>query len=288
MSARVIVLVLNWCNETDTAVCLDSLAASRHDDLEVLLIDNASPDGSGARLHARFPDLPYLQTGDNLGYAGGNNRGFAWALERGSDYVLVLNDDTVVDPDCIPRLVRTADDSGAAVVAPQILYYDEPEVIWFGGGRFSTGRGMGLHLQENATLDRGTAAVPITFACGCCFLIRADVLRAVGGFDESFFAYVEDAELSLRLARRGYTMMYEPRARVLHRLRRGAEESPFQIRQRDVNRRRMVRLHYDAFDRVRFAAWFYPTRLMHLANFIARGEWPKARAILDGMFAPLR
>jgi GT2 family glycosyltransferase len=284
---RVTVIVLNWCNEPETAECVESLLASRYDALTILIIDNASPDGSGPALHARFPRIPYLQTGANLGYAGGNNRGFEWALEHGAEYVMVLNDDTVVDRVCVAKLVETAERTGAAVVAPQILYFHEPETVWYGGGRYSVGRGMGLHLHENGPAQASESATPVTFVCGCCFLVRADVLRDVGGFDESFFAYVEDAEFSLRLVRRGYNLMYQPAARVWHRLRRGAEETPFQIRQRDRNRRRMVRLHYGSFDRARFALWFYPTRLMHLARFVARGEWAKVKALVDGMTSPL-
>ncbi len=284
---RVVAVVLNWCNEPDTATCLESLAASRYDALTVLLVDNGSPDSSGDRLHARFPGVAYLQTGTNFGYAGGNNRGFTWALEHGADYVLVLNDDTVIDPDCVPALVRAAEETGAAIVAPQIRYYDQPELIWYGGGRHSVGRGMGVHRYENARADVPQHRERITFACGCCFLFRAEVLRAVGGFDESFFAYVEDTELSLRLARRGYTIWYEPAATVLHRITRGAQETPFQIRQRDTNRRRMVRLHYGAVDRARFAFWYYPTRMIHLLNYVARRDWARARAILDGTFGRL-
>ena len=277
-------IVLNWCNESETAACLDALAASRYPALTVLLIDNGSPDGSGERLHARFPTISYLQTGANLGYAAGNNRGFDWALASGADFVLVLNDDTVIDPDCIGALVRASREAGAAVAAPQILYFDEPQRVWYGGGVFSTMRAMGLHLRENQPLDASEQRLPITFVCGCCFMIPADVLRTVGGFDESYFAYVEDAELSLRLARAGRVMVYEPAARVLHRIKRGAQSTPFQIRQRDRNRRKLVARHYGIIDRLRFTLWFYPTRAVHFARYVARGQWQHMRAIVAGAF----
>ncbi len=284
---HVVVIVLNWCAESDTAACLESLRASTYQKLTVLLMDNASPDGSGERLHARFPELPYLQTGENLGYAGGNNRGFDWALAHGADYVMVLNDDTVVSADCVERLVAAAAESAAAVAVPQIFYFDEPEVVWYAGGTLSVGRGMGYHLRENQPRDRSQERRAITFVCGCCFLIRSDVLRAVGGFEESFFAYVEDLELSLRLQRSGHTAVYDPTAHVLHRIQRGAPETPFQLRQRDRNRRAMSRMHYGAWDRLRFSLWFYPTRLIHLARYTALGRWSHARAILSGTFGSL-
>jgi GT2 family glycosyltransferase len=287
MSARVTAIVLNWCKESDTASCLESLAGSRHDALDVLLVDNGSSDGSGERLHARFPNVAYLQTGTNLGYAGGNNRGIQRALEGNTEYLLVLNNDTVVDAACVANLVRASEETGAPVVAPLISYFDEPDRVWYGGGAFSRMRALGRHLLENELIDPVQTRAATTFVCGCCFLMRADVARRIGGFDESFFAYVEDVELSVRLAKAGVAMLYEPSARVLHRVTRHDAGSPFQIRQRDRNRRRLVRLHYDLAARVGFGCWFYPTRFAHLLRYSARRDWPRARAIVEGALGRL-
>jgi GT2 family glycosyltransferase len=287
VTARVVAIVLNWCNESDTAACLDSLLASSYAHLEVLLIDNGSPDGSGERLHQRYPSLPYLQTGSNTGYAGGNNRGFEWALARDAAFVLVLNNDTLVDRDCVAELVKAATETGAAVAAPQITYYDDPDRVWYGGGRFSVRRALGVHDGENEPVDAAQQRSMVTFVCGCCFLVRADTIRSVGGFDETFFAYVEDAELSLRVTRAGGTMVYEPRARLLHRIQPNATPSPFQLRQRERNRRRLVARHYGMGEWLRFALWFYPTRLMHIARYVATGDWSRARAVVSGTFRSL-
>lgn len=284
MSPRVTVIVLTYCNEAEAADCIESLLRSRYPELTILLVDNASPDGSGERLRDRFPQIEYLQTGFNGGYTAGNNRGIEWALARGADFLLILNDDTVVDPDCIPRLVETARETRAAVVAPQIVYHDEPEVVWYGGGTLSRVRAMGTHLRENEPRDHQSRQVEVSFVCGCCFLIQAGVVRSVGGFDETFFTYVEDTELSVRLAATGHRMVYDSAAIVLHRIGRSAPATEFQIRQRDRNRRKLVARHYGLLDRARFAAWFYPTRGVHLARYVARGEWSKAKAIVDGAF----
>jgi GT2 family glycosyltransferase len=281
-------IVLNWCNEHDTAACVESLRASHYEPLTILIVDNGSPDGSGDRLHARFPDAPYLQTGTNLGYAGGNNRGITWAIDHGADYVLIVNDDTVIDADCVGALVKAADETGAAAAAPRIVYFDDPHRVWYGGGAFSVSRAIGVHVLQDGDASVEQRRAHVTFVCGCCFLMRASVVRTVGAFDERFFAYVEDAELSHRLTRAGYTLVYEPQGRVLHRVRPGVVETPFQIRQRDRNRRRLVARHYGMFDRLRFAAWFYPTRAAHLARYAARGDWPRAGAIVDGMFGSIR
>ena len=283
-SAHVVVIVLNWCREEDTAECLASLAASDWPRLTVLLVDNASADGSGERLHARFPDVAYLQTGANLGYTGGNNRGFMWALAHGADHVVVLNNDTVVDPACIGHLVRSAE-SHARIggVAPKILVHGAPDVTWFAGGDLALTRGTALHRGEYAR-DRGEDVPgPITFMTGCCFLLTRDALERVGGFEESFFAYNEDVDLSYRLLQAGYTLHYEPRARLHHKVPpAGTQPSAFQIQQRDRNRRRFVALRLGAAARLRFAAWFYATRVLLVTRYLVRRDGERARAILRG------
>ena len=287
MSARVTAIVLNWCKEADTAACLESLASSRYDALDVLLVDNGSPDGSGDRLHSRYPAVDYLQTGVNLGYAGGNNRGIERALAGNADYLLVLNNDTVVDPECVANLVSASQTTGAPVVAPLIVYFGEPDRVWYGGGAFSRMRALGTHVLENERVDASQTRTSTAFVCGCCFLMRSDIARRIGGFDESFVAYVEDVELSVRLMKAGIEMLYEPAARVLHRVTPSDVASPSQIRQRDRNRRRVVRRHYDVVSRVGFGCWFYPTRVAHLLRSSALGDWPRARAIVEGAFSRL-
>ena len=285
---KVVVVVLNWCREADTAACLESLQASDYAALEVLLVDNGSPDGSGARLHRAFPDVPYLQTGRNLGFTGGNNAGIAWACEAGAEFVVVLNNDTVVEADCISRLVaaaRSGSDIGA--VAPTMLVHDAPDRIWYAGGSLSMLRGTGRHHGEGtvaATPSRDARPEPVSFITGCCILLTRPALATVGAFDEEYFAYVEDVDLSYRLTRAGFRLLHEPRARLLHRVPVAAEEpSPFQIVQRDRNRRRFVRLRLPWTRRAAFAAWFYPTRAIHLARYVARRDWARARAIWTGM-----
>lgn len=287
MAAHVTAIVLNWCNEEETAACLESLAASTYTPLDVLLVDNASPDGSGERLRARFPEVDYLETTTNIGYAGGNNRGMERALADGAEYLLILNDDTVVDRECIERLVQAMEESSAAVTAPQIVYFDDPDRVWYGGGTFSRLRGLGKHTRLDKPRDPTQSRATVSFVTGCCFLFRGTVFNDVGGFDESYFAYVEDAELSVRLAKHGQTMVYEPTAVVRHRIVPNAPPTPFQIRQRERNRRRLVRSHFGQFDRVRFALWFYPTRAVHAARYVLQRDWQRARAVLEGALNPL-
>lgn len=295
---RVVVIVLNWNGESDTSACLDSLAAQQDATFEVLLVDNASVDGSGERLHTRYPAIAYLQTRENIGYAGGNNLGIAWALDREAEWIVVLNNDTVLAPDCLHQLLAAAsNDSRIGALSPLVTRYDDPSRVWFAGGHLDKSRAVGVHDGENVSVAQWveTHAIaaparpwhPCTFLCGCCLLLRAEALRSVGPFRADFFAYVEDLELSYRLVRAGWTLGWVPSARLAHRVPPvGRAASAFQIRHRDRNRRRFVRTWYRPGWRLIFAAWFWPTRALLLLRFAVVGDRSRVRAVIAGMFEP--
>ncbi len=283
-TASVVAVVLNWSAEELTSECIDSLECSQYSRLRILLLDNGSPDGSGDRLHVRFPTIPYLQMGQNLGYCVANNRGIEWALAHGANYVLVVNNDAVVLPGAIGRLVDAANsEEDVAIVAPFIGYHDDPETAWYAGGDFSVLRGLGVHRVKSPA-EGLTKPEEISFATGCVCLISARAIREVGTFAEDFFAYVEDAEFCVRLRRAGYRILYEPRARALHHTPRLEDDpAPFKIRLRDRNRRRVMRRHFGPLVRISFLARFYVTRLILLIRYGARLDWPRAAAVVQGM-----
>ena len=285
---KVTAVVLNWCNEEVTSICIQSLLESDYSNLSILLVDNGSPDDSGRKLQASFPDIAFLQTGQNLGYTGGNNRGINWALEKDADYVLILNNDTELDSCAISKLLEAANNSEQKIggVAPKILYHDNPKRIWFAGGEFSKIKGLGLHWRDGELdrQDKEESICEITFMTGACCLLSAEALDKLNGFDEDFFAYVEDAELSLRMIQAGYQLLYQPAARVLHHCSPpGTPPSAFQIRQRDLNRRRIMRKHASLRKRLLFLARFYLTRGILLLGYVLTGDWKRAQAILQGM-----
>jgi GT2 family glycosyltransferase len=215
----VTVVVLNWNGKEVTEDCLRSLLASDYPDLCVVVVDNGSTDGSADYLSVRFPDLVILRNPVNLGFTGGSNQGIRHALENNADYILLLNNDTVVDRECVSHLVDAAESSRRyGALNPKIYYSDPPDRLWYAGGAFSLWRGVAQHWGRKS-VDRGqyNALREVTYVSGCALLVRASVLRTVGLLDETLFIYAEDADLSVRIRKAGYRLAYVPMARLWHK-----------------------------------------------------------------------
>jgi GT2 family glycosyltransferase len=217
---RVAVIVVNWNGRDITLACLESLSALTYSPAELIVVDNGSVDGSVEAIRARFPSVTLLALPENLRFAGGNNAGMREALAHGADLVLLLNNDTVVDADFLTHMVaRMEADRTCGMVAPKIYYFDRPERIWFAGGIISmwtgTMRHVGIREVDRCQFD---IARETGYGSGCCVLVRADVIRTIGMLDESYHIYSEDADWSMRVRRAGYKIMFEPRARVWHKV----------------------------------------------------------------------
>ena len=285
---RTIAVVLNYEREEMTALCVAALERSTTP-VGILIVDNASPNGSGARLQARFPQHDFLQTGANLGYAGGNARGMTRALAAGAERVFIVNDDAEAAPNCLALLHEALDaDPGAAAASPMMLHATPPGIVWWAGGRFNATRVMGSHegagvpVTEFADADGPPRSVEVL--CGCAMLVKAGALRELGGFREEFWAYAEDLELSVRYVRAGRRLLFVPRARLVHHVAfPEPEASGWKIARRDQNRRRIAALHLGVLERVRFWSFFVPSRVALLARYLVRGDLERARGFVRGL-----
>lgn len=210
---RVSIVVVNWNGLGDLRRCLPSLFLQRYDDFEVIVVDNASTDGSVAYVREAFPACRIVRMARNAGYAGAGNAGLAAA--RG-DYVAVLNADTEVDPDWLGALVGALEaHPESALATPKILLMRDPSRVNACGNDVSP-----LMLATCRGLDRPAERYcregPVPAVSGAAFVARRDVLRRIGLFDERFFIYYEDTDLSLRAMLAGYTCLFVPSAVVYH------------------------------------------------------------------------
>lgn len=217
------VIILNWNGKSLTVDCLESLKAVRYQNYHVLLVDNGSVDGSVPYLRQRYPDLDMVEIGKNLGFAEGNNVGMRIALEKGADYVLLLNNDTIADPSFISDLVEAAEaDPGIGFAGPKVYFYDfkgRKDVISFAGGLLDMRKGKSIHIGEKQ-VDSGQHDRPrdVDYVEGSCMLVRADVIKKIGMLDPAYFAYWEEMDWCVRGARAGYRLIYVPGSKIWHKI----------------------------------------------------------------------
>jgi GT2 family glycosyltransferase len=288
---HVVSVILNTNRRQDTLACLASLAQSTYQPHTVLVIDNASQDGSVEAIGAAFPDTHIVALTENRGYAGNNNVGIDWAIEHGADWVLVLNEDTVLAPDCIARLVETGQsDAEIGILGPMIYHFDEPDVIQTAGGVL--GRYWLAGLIAHNEQDRGQYREPrpVEWISGCAMLVRREVIERVGRLDERFFIYWEEIDWCLRASRAGWRLMHVPLARLWHKgVQRSYNPKPsvtyYTTRNRFLflakNRAPLRIWLFSAVSTLRtLSSWTLKPKWRHMTadrNAMARGVWDFAR-----------
>lgn len=220
LMTRTYIVLLNWNSKEMTAECIRSLFAMRERDFRIIVVDNGSRDDSVTYLGQMFPEILVIANQKNLGFTGGCNVGIARALEQGTEFILLVNNDVVLDENLLGELLADAErNPKAGMVSPKIYYFDEPKRIWWAGGTYNPWVGLprvlGLRRPDS---DRYGAPREIDWATGCVLLLRSSALRDAGSFNEEFFSYVEDLDLSLRVRDAGYTIRLAPRAKVWHKV----------------------------------------------------------------------
>lgn len=240
---KVSVIILSWNRKNDTLETIKSLSKSKIKDfvLEIVVVDNGSEDGSQEAIKSLFKKLAkkdkaevkLIEKDRNLGFCEGNNVGMRYALENSSDYIVLLNDDVIVDENLVHNLVQSFnkhEDAGA--ISPKIYFakgyefhkdrYKKNElgnVIWYAGGKIDWdniyGSNFGVDEVDEGQFEK---AKETDFATGCCVMFPRKVLEKVGLLDSKYFAYLEDADISQRIKKEGYNVLFEPKAFMWHKV----------------------------------------------------------------------
>jgi GT2 family glycosyltransferase/ubiquinone/menaquinone biosynthesis C-methylase UbiE len=215
---RVAIVLLNWNSRDMTTECINSLRSMKGAAFRIIVVDNGSRDGSVDFLRRSFPDVEIIANDSNLGFAAGCNLGVRRVLISGEEFVLLINNDTIVDSAMLTELVKSADvGPRTCILSPKIYYFDPPNAIWWVGGKYNPWTGLATHIDRKKQ-DTGLHDQPcdLDWATGCAMLVRCSVLREVGLFDEEFFGNGEDVDLCIRMRRAGYVVRYVPSARLWH------------------------------------------------------------------------
>jgi GT2 family glycosyltransferase len=270
---KISVIVVNWNRCELLRACLRSLEAQTYERFHLIVVDNGSSDNSLAMAHGEFGAstrfrLEVIQNPDNRGFCAANNQGIAAAGD--ADLIALLNNDAEAHPEWLASLAAAFDEPGIGMAASKVLVFEDPRRIdKVGHLIYPDGQNRG---RGSGQLDQGQfdSVEEILWPDGCAAMYRREMLDHIGGFDEDFFAYADDAELGLRARIAGWRCLYMPKAVVRHH--RGATLGVLSTRRLELIER----------NRILLAAKLFPWSLLclnavYLAARVSAGMWAAAR-----------
>jgi GT2 family glycosyltransferase len=225
----VVSIILNSNRRDDTLECLNSLSRDAYPNHKILVLDNDSKDGSVAAIQESFPQVKIIALTENLGYAGNNNVGIQAALELGAEWVFVLNEDIILDNNCLAQLIEMGEsDPQIGIVGPLVYHHDEPNIIQSAGGLLGKNWDS-IHIGKNE-IDQGQyqGSKEVEWISGCAILVRRAVIEQVGMLDADYFIYWEETEWCIRAGKAGWKIFIVPEAKIWHKgVQRDYQPKPY-------------------------------------------------------------
>jgi len=295
---RIAIIIINWNTYQLTFNCLKSLEACNYKNKTIFFVDNGSNDGSGDKIALEFPEINYIKNEKNEGFTGANNKALNIILKQSFDYVLLLNNDTEVEPDFLSLLAASMEsDKNLAATQPLILDFPNKNTIWNAGGSFNTFFGLsktrykGLIYKPKLKIETFTEWIS-----GCCILVNIGVVKKVGLLDNRFFAYFEDVDWSIRMTNQGYKLGVVPKSIIYHHTSGSTKKnntsnegnlSPYAHYLNVRNHIYLIKKHTSFFNNI--GSWIY--QILKITSysiyFIFRGRFGKFkmvwRGVLDGI-----
>jgi len=234
------IVILNWNGLADTLECLESIERLCYPNVKTIVVDNGSGSIEAESIQQAFPGVKVLKQSENLGFCGGCNIGIEYALNHNADYIMLLNNDALVLPDLIEKLLSGLSGlENVGAVSPLIFYYPAVDKIWFSRAKWIPERAaFSLAPDRRGTTElQNDPPYRTEFACGCCLLAPADVFRKEGLLDERYFAFYDEAEWCSRIRRNGLESYVIPSATVYHK---GSRSTPSRVAAYLMTRNRLL------------------------------------------------
>lgn len=231
---KVSIIVLNWNGKEDTIECIDSIVQITYPNYEIILVDNASTDGSAQYFREYYKEIKIIENRENLGFAEGNNVGIREALKQKANYILLLNNDTIVDPSFLEHLIEVGEsDDSIGILSPIIYYYDDRNKIQYCGEKVNWYKGK---LTKINLVSKGVIQSEII--CGASMLIKKETIEKIGLLPTEYFMLWEDIDYSIKALKNNIKNVYVTKSKIWHKgsVSIGGISSPFRMRYTIRNR----------------------------------------------------
>ena len=277
-------IILNWNCPEETCACVAALRPTVAP-ASIIVIDNGSQDDSVALFRRRLPDVVLMPLSANYGFARAMNLGIRHAITQGATAVLLLNNDAMVAPDMVECLAQHMFATPRCGIASAKVYLsDKPGHLWAVGGRYTGRRVINLGSDEPDQGQYDAASLDYVYLCAA--LLRTEMVQTVGGFDEQFFMYYEDIDVSLRARAAGYSVGLVPSAHAWHHGSRSTRDAPalkhfYEARSRQL----FFAKHLAWYDKPRFYAAEVRYALALSVRWLLAGKRDTALAYLRGCAA---
>jgi len=283
-NSKVAIIIVNWKKYNMTANCIESVIKCNYPNYEIILVDNES-DASKVSIFKSRKNVKTILNSKNEGFSKANNQAIEYALKNNFDYILLLNNDTVIKSNLIDILIKTLQAKKVYAVQPLILNHKRKK-IWSGGGKINYFFGT---FSSSKKLCNSFKL--IEWFTGCCCLFDSKLFIDIGKFDERFFAYYEDVDFSLRMKKNGYKIGFTPQTELIHmesassKLERGEEGvlNPYVHYLNIKNHVFVLRKHSKIFNPIGSVFYQIFKIFSYTIYFILRFRFTKLRMVYKGL-----
>lgn len=276
-------MMLNLNGMKYTAPCIESLKKVLYPNFDIWVIDNGSTDNSVRQLK-KIKGINLAISKENLGFAEGNNVLIRKALSKGADYILLLNNDTIVKPDFLSELVRVAESSiEIGIVGPKIFYMEPKDLLWFAGAKVNYFKGDVRHIGSNQKdSDNFNKVISVDYITGCAMLVKREVFEKIGYLDNGFFIYYEEADFNQRA--RMYKRVYVPSSVIWHKVSATCKpSSPFMLYLNFRNRMLFMRKNAPWYSWFTFPLFYLKDAILVIIYRLAKGQIDADLAVIRGL-----
>ena len=289
MMDKLAIILVNYNGIEYNINCINSILDSSFKNFEIIVVDNDSKDGSVEELERVFNNkITLIKLNDNLGFSGANNIGIEYAKENNFDYIMLLNNDTVIDKDMISIMIESSKYHNC-LVSPKIYYYDNKNIIWSAGGTINWKKGLPIQygINEEDENENGKL-MNIEFATGCCLLIPIEAINDVGFLSEEYFLYYEDTDYSCRVINAGHKILYNSEAIMYHKVSASTGGEKSLMYWYYMTRNRLI--FNKKFNKKKTNAnlYFYSTASIKLLIYLMKGKNVAVKGIIKGIIDYLK